>query len=248
MDRFAQLLVEVDAAFAVTARELRQWDDPHPDRMPLEEEYSRVLDPTKWRIVGARVDAWTDAIVGAGLATLERGVDVRWIDSPRTDVHRTDRLVPVRADGLPIVLARSRTAGVADAGVTIGAGDPAVTVEMVPDCGCDACDSGSQDVLDQVDRSIGGVVRGEFRHLWRRVQRPPRPPGWLSYAPASDSSPPIDDVPFAETWALPELETITVVEDGRGTSNLTGVRGVDDILADPTGWTETSGAAWLAES
>lgn len=250
MDRFAQLLVDVDAAFAVTARGLRQWDDPHPDRSPLEEEYSRLLDPAKWRIVGARVDAWTDALVGAELATLERDVDVHWIDTPRTDVHRTDRLVPRRTGALPIVLARSRMAGVADAGVTIGAGDPAVEIEIIPDCGCDACDSGSQDVLDQVDRSIGGVVRGEFRHLWRRVERPPRPAGFF-FAPAPESAlsaPPTDDVPFADTWALPDLETITVVDDGWSVANLTGRRDVAAILADPTGWAETTGEPWFEES
>ncbi|MEQ8436406.1 MAG: DUF6226 family protein [Ilumatobacter fluminis] len=245
MDRFAELLVEVDAAFAVTARGLRQWDDPHPDRMPLDEEYSRVLDPAKWRIIGARVDAWAGALVAAGLATFERDVTIDWIDPPGTDLQRTDRLVPTRSGALPIVFARSRIEGLDDTGVTIGAGDPAATVEMIPDCGCDACDSGSDDVLEQIDRSIGGVVRGEFRHLWRRVKRP-RQPGWFRYLPAPRT--PIDDAPFAETWALPELETITVLEDGRGAHNLTDERSIDAILADPVGWTETTGEPWFDES
>lgn len=247
MDRFAQLLVDVDAAFATTARGLRQWDDPHPDRMPLDEEYSRVLDPAKWRIICARVDAWIAALVAAGLALVERDVDVAWIDPPGTVVYRTDRLVPTRSGALPIVFARSRIEGVEDAGVTIGAGDPAATVEMIPDCGCDACDSGSDDVLEQIDRSIGGVVRGEFRHLRRRVERPPRPPGfWFTAAP--DPAPPIDDTPFAATWALPELETITVIGDGWGSHNLTDERSIDAILADPVGWTETTGEPWFDPS
>ena len=247
MDRFVQLLVEVDTAFAVTARDLRQWDDPHPDRMPLEEEYSRLLDPAKWRIIGARVDAWTDTLVAGGLASVERGVDVEWLEPLTSLTYRVDRLSPHRSGALPLVIARSRIDGIEDTGMTIGAGDPAAVVELVPDCGCDACDSGSPDVLDQVDRSIGGVVRGEFRHLWRRVERPRRPAGFF-FSSTPDSAPPTGDVPFAETWALPELETITVVEEGRGAHNVTGPRSVDDILADPVGWTETSGTAWFSGS
>ena len=243
MDRFAQLCTEVDAAFDVHARGLQQWDDPHPDRSPLDEEYSRVVDPAKWRIIGARVDAWIDAIVSVGVATVERDAAVEWIDAPHTDVHRTDRIVPVRAGSLPIVVARSRIKGVDDAGVTIGAGNPAVQIETIPDCGCDACDSGSRDVLDQVDRSIGAVVTGQFRHLWRRVERAPRPSGWFGYRPVSE--PPADDLPFTDTWALPDLETITVIEPGWSAANLTGHRDVDAILAEPVGWTEVSGAAWF---
>ena len=52
-----------------------------------------------------------------------------------------------------------------DAGVTLGVGDPAVAITWIPDCGCDACDSGSQDVLDELDEAIVGVVSGAFRRL-----------------------------------------------------------------------------------
>ena len=49
---------------------------------------------------------------------------------------------------------------------TLGAADPAVRVTWIPDCGCDACDSGSQDVLDELDENVLGVVSGAFRRLW----------------------------------------------------------------------------------
>ncbi len=40
------------------------------------------------------------------------------------------------------------------------AGSPAVQIETIPDCGCDAFDSGSQDVLDLLrGRSRPGDVR-----------------------------------------------------------------------------------------
>jgi hypothetical protein len=62
-----ELLAAVDAAFAVTGRGLIPWPHPHPDRAPLDEEYSRVLDAAKWRIIGARAEAWLVALVDAAL-------------------------------------------------------------------------------------------------------------------------------------------------------------------------------------
>jgi len=40
-----ELLDAVDEAFAVTGRGLAPWPDPHPDRRPRAEEYSRLSDP-----------------------------------------------------------------------------------------------------------------------------------------------------------------------------------------------------------
>jgi hypothetical protein len=159
------VLEAVDQAFRTTARDLARWSDPHPDRSPRDEEYSRLTDATKWRIVGARADAWLLALVEAGLAEVERHAPVRWHVAPSTTLSRVDRAVP-RADGaLPLIVARSRIGDVEDAGVTLGIGDPAVCIGWIPDCGCDACDSGSQDVLDHLDQQILGVVTGAIRRL-----------------------------------------------------------------------------------
>lgn len=160
-----ELLDAVDEAFAVTSRDLAPWPDPHPERRPRDEEYSRLSDPAKWRIVGARADAWMTALNTAGLAEVERNAPIRWEAPPRPLVSRADRLVPHVAGGLPLVLARSHLGPVDDAGVTLGVGDPAVVITWIPDCGCDACDSGSQDVLDELDEVIVGVVSGAFRRL-----------------------------------------------------------------------------------
>ncbi|MEZ5298633.1 MAG: DUF6226 family protein [Ilumatobacteraceae bacterium] len=249
MDRFAQLLAAVETAFETTGRDLSPWDDPHPDRSPLDEEYSRLLDPAKWRIVGARVDAWVEALVGAGLADVERDATVDWVDDPGTISYRTDRLAPRRDGAVPLVVRRNRIEGVDGAGITLGAGAPAVVVESIPDCGCDACDSGSQDVLDQVDECIGGIVRGEFRHLRRRVKRPPRPPGFRFVATTANpaaAAMPAPPPPFAETWAMPDVQTITVVTAGCWSAKGSFGRGeVDAALANPTGWRETTGPPWL---
>ena len=152
----------------MTGQGLAGWPDPHPDRSPGDEEYSRLSDPAKWRIIGARADAWIAAIVDAGLAVII-DVDARvpWRAPPGPVVSRTTLVVPKVGGALPLSVARSQLGSVDDAGVVLGAGDPAVCVVFIPDCGCDACDSGSQDVLDELDVHIVGVVSGAFRRLWR---------------------------------------------------------------------------------
>ncbi len=162
------LLAAVDAAFEVTGEGLRSWPDPHPDRSVLEEEYSRLTDPGKWRIIGARAEAWLDVLVDAGVAEVERDASIQWRPEPRTVISRTTRAVPFAAGALPLVIARSRLGEVDDAGVTLGVGDPALCVTWFPDCGCDACDSGSRDELDHLDEHLMGIVCGEFRRLSAR--------------------------------------------------------------------------------
>ena len=84
-------------------------------------------------------------------------------DAPRS-------CLPLVAGALPLVLARSRIEDVDDAGVTIGVGDPTVAHTWIPVCGCDACDSGSQDALDEPDECVLGIVAGQFRRLPRGTQ------------------------------------------------------------------------------
>ncbi len=144
---------------------MTSWADPHPDRSPLAAEYSRLTDASKWRIIGARADAWLVALVDAGLAKVEPSAEVRWGVPPGTVISRTERAVPRAAGAIPLVVARSRLGEVGDAGVTLGVGDPAVCVTWLPHCGCDACDSGSQDVLDELDAHVLGIVSGAFRRL-----------------------------------------------------------------------------------
>jgi len=154
--------------FKVTGRRLVPWPDPHPGRSPLEEEYSRLTDPTKWRIIGARADAWVLALTDAGLAMVQRDTSVHWRGTPGTVILRTDRVVPYATGAVPLVVARSRIGDIDDAGVTLGAGDPAVCVTWIPGCGCDACDSGSQNELDDLDAHILAIVSGVFRRLSAR--------------------------------------------------------------------------------
>lgn len=44
----------------------------------------------------------------------------------------------------------------------IGVVRPELGVELVPDCGCDACDSGAANLLHLVDDTISAVIGGPF--------------------------------------------------------------------------------------
>ncbi len=161
----AGLVAAVDAASERTGRGLAPWPDPHPDRSPLDEEYSRLSDPGRWRIIGARADAWLVAIVNAGLAVVERNASVRWRLQPGPAISRTERVVPFADGALPLVVARSQLGHIDDAGVVLGVGTPPICLRWLPECGCDACDSGSQDELDLLDEHVCSVISGAFRRL-----------------------------------------------------------------------------------
>lgn len=249
------LIDAVEAAFVRTSAGLEHWDDPHPppDRVVAEEQYSRVTNPSRWRIVGARTDAWIDALVELGLATLERDADPRWAESPPAAVTRIDVVTPRVVGGLPLVLCRSRIEDVMDAGVTLGAGDPAVPVAFLPDCGCDACDSGSQDVIDLLDSCLRPVVSGEFRYLRRGRQSimvledgsreghnvgmsdsvDPRAAGRLRFLPTSRR-------PVTRLGEDRRRDSNVAPRPGRRTRDR-----MTQILADPAGWDEVSGPSWL---
>lgn len=156
------LRIAVDAAFEVTARGMRRWPDPHPDRQVADEEYSRLTDPAKWRIVGARVDAWATALGDLAIATVERDAAAEWAHRPGATISRTDVISPGAAGALTISVGRTVLGG-----VLIGVGAPADWLALVPDCGCDACDSGSAAELDVVDTWMTAVASGTLRRLRR---------------------------------------------------------------------------------
>ena len=183
-DALLQLLSEVEEAFAETGADTPGWEDPHrgpdgEDRDSLEEEYSRCLNPGKYRILWARAEAWTRVLTARGWATredVESGdlrAGVRWATPPRLALHRTTVLRPRRPGALPLALARTAPDGAAGStdleggdalilGLVVGIGDPAVSVSTVPDCGCDACDSGSRDLLEDLDRTLLSIIDGSF--------------------------------------------------------------------------------------
>lgn len=158
-----ELFELVERVFEHLSSGLDSWPDPHPERQPDESEYLRVTNPERYRIIGTRADAWAAAAVQLGLAVALDQVE--WADPPQTHLRRPFMVAPTAVGGLPLVIARSRLGDCDDAGLTLGAGSPAVAIDFFPDCGCDACDSGSQDLLDAVDRYFHAIVTGQYRRL-----------------------------------------------------------------------------------
>lgn len=165
MHSVVELVASVDAAFVETGRGLTGWENPHHDRRPLDEEYSRVTNPQKYRILRARAEAWLNALAATGLAEVEADVEADWEEPPWVEVASVQRALPRAAGAIPLVFGWTRSE--IDGGVVIGVGEPTLVVEVIPDCGCDACDHGSQDILDLLDEYALGVVAGEYRRLRR---------------------------------------------------------------------------------
>ncbi|WP_127479284.1 DUF6226 family protein [Nocardioides pantholopis] len=165
------LLAEVEKAFATTGADTPGWPNPRPDmEPPADEEYSRCLDPGKYRILDARVAAWAQVLAGrvlAGTSDLPAASAATWIGAFR-DVEgllRVQEIRPVRPRGLALLLATTLVDG-EPFGLDIAvAGDTAapVLIDAMPSCGCDACDDGSASLLDDLDGwfvvvATGGVV------------------------------------------------------------------------------------------
>ncbi|WP_420098678.1 DUF6226 family protein [Corynebacterium sp.] len=168
-----EILAAVDREYATDPLSAVTWDDPHPDLEVYDEEYSRVTDPERFRIVGARVDAWERALVGLGLAHAEPVVTPSgWRQAPS---RKAVRLVPLSTGAQPLVMVKEAFHDTPETVLVAGAGgaddrDP-VELGAAPDCACDACDSGSEHLLEDVDELVGKVVGG-FVRVWGE--------GWLA--------------------------------------------------------------------
>jgi len=166
---FDGLLAGVDRAFAMTGTTTRGWPDPHAGGRPLDEEYSRVSDPGRYRILAARVGAWIQALTDAGLAET-RAVPARpWIAPPRppSDWESVRCITPIRPGGLTLLVADTIVAGAPfglDLAIAWGPDRP-VFLAAVPPCGCDACDRGSADLLRTLDGWVLTVARGGVVHV-----------------------------------------------------------------------------------
>ena len=218
MVQVEELLAAVGAAFLQTSRESASWPDPYPepDRSSVPDEaYSRLTNPAKWRILRSRTDAWLIALLDAGLASVERDASVTWTTQPDQMLSRAERAVPVAVGALELIVSHSQIGDVDDAGVVLGVGDPAECVNWFPDCGCDACDSGSQNELDHLDAHLRGIVTGSFRRLTRGKR--------------------VITVIGDGRWSASGFST---------TARRIGHQ-VEAVLAEPNGWNELSGRSWL---
>ncbi|TCL88265.1 hypothetical protein EDF31_101105 [Curtobacterium sp. PhB142] len=144
------VLRAVESAWVARPERDVSWPAPHPDRAPLDEEYSRVTDPERYLVVGARVQAWVEALTSLGLARRSEGPE------------GVLRLVPAADGALVLDVAVRSINGVSGTVVDLLVGDPAVVVGTQPDCGCDACDDGSESLREAVDEMFVGTLGGGF--------------------------------------------------------------------------------------
>ncbi|MFI7385469.1 DUF6226 family protein [Streptomyces sp. NPDC049813] len=161
------LLRSVDEAFAVTGAGTPPWPDPHPDGEVRDEEYTRCSRPEKYRILDARAQAWTHVLCGRGLAEAQTPADpaALWRPSADRTLDGAVRLRPVRAGAVPLVFGSAAVDGVPRTVLVLGVGEPASVLETLPDCGCDACDDGSERLVEAVDDLVSAVISGAFVHI-----------------------------------------------------------------------------------
>lgn len=176
----SELQAQVASRFA--RLELSSWPDPHPDMAsPRDEEYSRVTDPESYRLVHARARVWAAVLEETLRARAETLAPASLVAGGRPKAFdRGVRLTPPQPGALPLVLlerdVQTPSGDATLAVLEIAVARPDVVVEMQPDCGCDACDSGSTRLLEAIDSTICHVVGGPFVALrgkkWRAQWHP----------------------------------------------------------------------------
>ena len=163
MVTLGELQAEVEQRYAVLG--LPAWPDPHPDRTEVgDEEYSRLTQPERYRVVHVRGRIWAEVLEAAlGVAVSELSGEP--MSRTRLGFDRGLRLSPDRAGTLPLFLLERDVPTESDASLAVlhlAVARPDLVVASEPDCGCDACDSGSADLLASIDATIGHVVGGPY--------------------------------------------------------------------------------------
>lgn len=159
-------MVTVDELLARVAHDYEQldppsWADPHPGmRRPGDEEYSRLTDPVRYRVVHLRARVWIDVLREV------LGAVVEMLPDPVVGTHarrfrRGQRVTASCAGTLALLLLEGETPEGLPV-LSIGVLRPELVVAAVPDCGCDACDTGSADLLEAIDEAVVSVIGGPF--------------------------------------------------------------------------------------
>ncbi len=154
----SDLIDAVERRFAELAVGLQPWPAPRgPHESARKDEYSRVSDPEKYRLLKARVDAWVSVL--GEMAEIEESRSAEGLlQANAPDGSASLRLRP-RSGAVPIVV-REITMTDEAYGVELAVGDPAEFWAFVPDCGCDACDHGWFDLAEYLDEQILTILRG----------------------------------------------------------------------------------------
>lgn len=134
------------------ALDLPSWPNPHPDAHPADDEYSRTTDEARYRVVQARGRVWATVLEHTLGAAAEP-----W--GPDAGFARGTRLTSARAGTLPLLLLESDTPLPS---LRVSVADPSWVLTDEPYCGCDACDDGSELLLEAVDTAIGEFLQGPY--------------------------------------------------------------------------------------
>lgn len=160
------LLDEVEAVFVITGARTPAWEGRPVDQPPVEEEYSRCLDPGKFKILQSRIDSWATVLTERGWAQLstDRSSERRGEHehSQTTIALRPTAEAQARGAVALTFHVYDSTDPEATLNVEVSAGDPPYVVAEVPGCGCDACDSGSAWLLEELDQWTLSVVDGSL--------------------------------------------------------------------------------------
>lgn len=165
-EHVCDLLDDVEAAFTLTSAGTPTWPGRPMDQSPAEDQYSRCLDPGKFRILQSRIDAWATVLVERGWAQLSTDRS----SEQRGDFERSQTTIVLRptveaqaGGAVPLAfLVYDSTDPEATLNVEVCAGEPQYMLFELPGCGCDACDSGSAWLLEELDQWTLSVVDGSL--------------------------------------------------------------------------------------
>lgn len=135
--------------------DMPSWPDPHVIDEPTPEEYSRVTNGQRYQIVVERAHAWAEACAEVLQAQI----------TPAESTASNPRgwtLTSPRPFTSPLHV---RVFEYEHPGIRLGCGS-AHEIETMPDCGCDACDSGSEDLLEALDDWFANALTGGLAHIW----------------------------------------------------------------------------------
>ena len=151
--------------------DLPSWPDPHPDlASPAEEEYSRVSDPGRYEVLLQRARVWVEVLCELdGVRSDEMSAE--GLRAARGDARRARgvRLTSSTPGTAPFFVIERHTAwkdvDPPVPGVMVAVGEPDSVIGSLPQCGCDACDDGSEHLLDEVDDLFCAAVTTGPHHL-----------------------------------------------------------------------------------
>ncbi|AXE37204.1 hypothetical protein JS278_00005 [Acidipropionibacterium virtanenii] len=141
------------------------WPDPHQGRRVTEAEYGRFTDPERYRVLSLRLQAWSQVLSEQFGVTVDHDVPQRIRtpadpDDSATVTATTSTWRSPRPDTLALRVTTLDVDG--QTFIELGIDADPLDFVVIPECGCDACDSGSADLISQLDNVIGSAAQGDL--------------------------------------------------------------------------------------